>query len=265
MSETVLMSRDGGVCEITFNRPHQLNAMTWQLLDEWSAALDEADRDPDVRAIVLTGAGRAFSAGFDWNEDYSAVYGPHLERNVRTTPFARGGANLLRIWETNKPVVAAVNGPAVGGGLATACVCDFRVASDRASFSSIFVKRAIPPDGGLTFLLPRIVGLTHAFDLMATGRTIEAEEAARIGLVNRVVPHDELMKTAREVAAELATGPSLAIEYTKKLIHRNLEVTDLVAAMGFEALGQRVCMESDDAQEGARAFLEKRQPSFRGR
>jgi len=263
--ENVQVSRDRHVAELTINRPERLNAMTWQLLDDWEAALEEVSEDSDVRAIILTGAGRAFCAGFDWNEDYSQVYGPQLERDVRTTPFALGGAILVRMWNVNKPIIAAVNGPAFGGGLAIACTCDFRIASDRASFSSIFVKRAIPPDGGLTYLLPKIVGLTHANDLMMTGRTVDAEEAARIGLVNRVVAHDDLLPQARALAHEMADGAGLAIAYTKRLIHSNLGAADQVQAMGFEALAQKVCMESEDAKEGQKAFLDKRQPVFEGR
>jgi len=163
-----------------------------------------------------------------------------------------------------KPVIAAVNGVAAGGGMGLALACDMRIASDKARFSSVFIKRGVVPDCAASYNLPRLVGMAKACELVLTGRVVSAQEAERIGLINKVVPHDELMKATREFAGEIALNPPLAVGLAKAALYRGMLETDMAAHMDFENHTQNALMGTKDFQEGINSFLEKREPVFRG-
>jgi len=249
----------GQVATVTLDRPEKLNAMDRQLFGELEAAAASAAGDPTVRAVVVTGAGRAFSSGLDVAE-FAAMSDPAAaERVVADLQRAISAVELLP-----KPVVAAVNGLAFGGGLQLAIACDLRLASDRAEFASMEMRWAIVPDMGGTERLPRLVGLGRAKELIFTGRPVGADEALRIGLVNRVVPAHDLATEAAELAGGLAAGPTLALGLAKQALNQAFERS---TAEGMEAArrAQRRTFASADHAEAKAAFAERRPPRFGGR
>jgi 2-(1,2-epoxy-1,2-dihydrophenyl)acetyl-CoA isomerase len=212
----LILEKKDGIAILTLNRPQRLNALGVTLLDEFPAAIKEVDQDEEVRVLILTGAGEGFCSGAD-------------VKDILATPFKRGKSSfedyirasaetLVPLLNLMKPTIAAINGMASGGGLALALMCDIRIASEKARFTTVFIRRALP---GLTdimsTLLPRIVGLARTLELAYTGDIISAQEADRIGLVNRVVPHKDLMKATGDLAAKLAEGPPIALALTKFL------------------------------------------------
>ncbi len=252
---------------ITLNRPERMNALTGRgLYTELPAALDEVAADDNVRALVLTGAGRAFSSGADVTALLAAAADA---RGAKATvpspePWAPKFSGIARLRNLHKPTIAAVNGAAVGAGLALALACDLRISSESARFGAGFVKRGLVPDNGASFFLPRLIGSARALELLYTGDLIDAREADRIGLVNRVVPAEQLMNVTMELAHRIASGPAIALALTKRLVYQWLE-QDLVPQLEYEAYNLRLCRETEDAREGVRAFQEKRQPDFQGR
>jgi 2-(1,2-epoxy-1,2-dihydrophenyl)acetyl-CoA isomerase len=253
----VLVAHDGPVQTITLNRPDVLNALDRATHEALAAALEGAGR-PQVRAVILTGAGRGFCVGQDVSQfpaDADAV-GDLLRR------YFNPAVRALR--ELQKPVIAAVNGPAAGAGLALALACDLRVASDAASLVPAFLGIGLVPDSGLTHTLPRLIGPAAAFDWLVSGRKIAADEALRLGLVDRVVTATELGPTAAELAADLAARPTAAIGLTKRLIERSAALT-LEDQLEEEARAQAIAASGEDFAEGVAAFLEKRPPRFTGR
>jgi enoyl-CoA hydratase len=248
----------GQVATVTLDRPEKLNAMDRRMFGELEAAAARAADDPAVRALVVTGAGRAFSSGLDVAE-FAATSDPAAaERVVADIQRAISAFELLP-----KPVVAAVNGLAFGGGLQLAIACDLRLASDRAEFASMEMRWAIVPDLGGTERLPRLVGLGRAKELIFTGRPVGADEALRIGLVNRVVPAHDLATEAAELAGGLASGPTLALGLAKQALNQAFERS---AADGLEAArrAQRRTFASSDHAEAKAAFAERRPPRFGG-
>ena len=255
------------VAILTLNRPDKLNCLNAAILHEMTKAISELNADDGIKALILTGAGRSFCSGADLSEQ---PYGtdknqPGISRAEHITPFVSFGWVIKHIEDFTKPVIAAVNGIAAGGGLALALAADVRIASENAAFSAIFVKRGLVPDCGVSYYLPRLVGVSKALELMWTGDKIDAKEAERIGMVNKVVPHDQLMKSAREFAQGLAKGPSLAIEMIKRMAYTALKADSVVTQMAVEDFMQQVCRESEDVREGVMGFLEKRPPKFKGR
>ena len=255
------------VATLTMNRPEKLNCLNAGILHEMSKVLKDLNQDEDIKALILTGAGRAFCSGADLAEQ---PYGtdknqPGISRAEHTTPFVSFGWVVKHIVDFTKPVIAAVNGMAAGGGLALALAADIRIASENAAFSAIFVKRGLVPDCGVSYYLPRLVGISQALEMMWTGEKIDAREAERIGLVNKVVPQQDLMKASFEFAQNLAKGPSLAIEMIKSMAYTALKSDSVMTQMAVENFMQQVCMESEDVKEGVMGFLEKRQPRFTGR
>jgi len=255
------------VATLTLNRPDKLNCLNAGILHEMSKALSDLNADDGVKALILTGEGRAFCSGADLAEQ---PYGtdknqPGISRAEHTTPFVSFGWVVKHIEDFTKPVIAAVNGIAAGGGLSLALAADIRIASENATFSSIFVKRGLVPDCGISYYLPRLVGVSKALELMWTGDKIDAGEAERIGMVNKVVPNDHLMKSANEFARVLAKGPSLAIEMIKRMAYTALKSDSVMTQMAVEDFMQQVCRESEDIREGVLGFLEKRPPNFQGR
>lgn len=255
------------VAALALKRPDKLNCLNAAILHEMSEALGKLNTDDGIKALILTGEGRAFCSGADLAEQ---PYGtdknqPGISRAEHTTPFVSFGWVVKHIEDFTKPVIAAVNGMAAGGGLALALAADIRIASENAAFSAIFVKRGLVPDCGVSYYLPRLVGVSKALELMWTGEKIDAREAERIGLVNKVVPPDHLMNTALEFAQGLAKGPSLAIEMIKRMAYTGLKADSVMTQMAVENFMQQVCMESEDVKEGVMGFLEKRTPRFQGR
>jgi 2-(1,2-epoxy-1,2-dihydrophenyl)acetyl-CoA isomerase len=262
VSGVVLERREDAIVVLTLNRPDRLNAIHTELAEALLASLRRAAADDAVRCVVLTGAGRAFCSGGDLKL-LAEVRQRNAPEELRRLLEA-GHALIAEICAMPKPVVAAVNGPAAGAGMNLALACDIRIAADSASFGENFARVGLFPDFGGTFLLPRLVGPARAAELFYTGEMISAEEAARIGIVNRVVPAARLDEEVRALAARLAAAPPLAVRSVKQVLFgRELEA--LRQAMEFEAGQQVACFGSADAMEGFTAFFEKRTPVFRGR
>lgn len=249
-------TRDGSVMTITLNRPDVLNAINKAMHDSLAAALKEA-RSTDVRAVVLTGAGRGFCVGQDLTE-FSEAAGDIAER-LRGTYHP----NILAIRALEKPVIAAVNGPAAGAGLSFACACDLRIASESASFIPAFINIGLVPDSGGTFFVTRLLGYARAFEWLTSGRKLSAAEAHGWGLVSQVVEPDSLAAVAADLAARLAAMPTLAIGMTKRLLD-NAAGSTLEEQLEREAQLQAAATRTDDFREGVAAFLEKRKPEFKG-
>ena len=260
MDETITLSVENAVATITLNRPSVLNALNAALLGELSAALGAVDADPTVRAVILTGAGeKAFAAGADIGELHaieSAVAGAHRAR--------KGQALTLQIERMRKPVIVAVNGFALGGGCEIAMSGDIRIASENAKFGQPEVNLGLVPGYGGTQRTTRLVGRGMAMYLCLTGEMIDATEALRIGLVQKVVPLAGLMDEARRIAALIANKAPLAIEATKRAIDEGASLA-MTEALALEALQFGQMMSTDDFREGTKAFLEKRKPAFKGR
>lgn len=250
-----------GVAVIRLDRPERLNALTSAMADDDLPRLcRRAAADPAVRAVILTGTGRGFCSGADLGERISAV-----TDGADTAALQRPlGAFVLAVWQLPKPVIAAVNGIAAGGGMSLATTADLRVVAESARFVPAFSRRGLMPDAGLTYTLPALVGRSRAAEILLTGREVDADEALRIGLADRVVPDEELMGSAHELAACIAAGPPLATSFTKRALQRS-HINDLPAQLEFESWGQRVCLGSRDFAEGREAFTQRRTPTFEGR
>jgi 2-(1,2-epoxy-1,2-dihydrophenyl)acetyl-CoA isomerase len=252
-----------GVATLTLNRPERLNALGDTLRDDLQDAVTRASEDPDVRVMIVTGAGKGFCSGGDvkaMNERKESGGGrPILEK------VAPGrDRTVLALRDSPKPVIAAVNGAAAGAGMNLALCCDMRLASTAAKFSQAFVRRGLHPDWGGTYFLPRVVGAAKACELIFTGEVIDAQEALRLGIVSAVYSPEELLPAAHALARRIADGPPIAIRLAKRAIYHNLD-SDLRQALEFETFAQNICFDTEDAAEGIRAFVEKRPPSFRGR
>jgi 2-(1,2-epoxy-1,2-dihydrophenyl)acetyl-CoA isomerase len=250
-------SRDGGVLTITLNRPDVLNAFTAEMHRQLVGAFKEA-RAQDVRAVVITGAGRGFCVGQDLNEFGEAArdIAGRLRENYHPT--------IRAVRELEKPVLAAVNGPAAGAGLSFACACDHRLAAESATFVPAFINIGLVPDMGGTFFVTRLLGAPRAFQWMTSGRRLSAQEALDWGLVSEVVPDDRLAERAAERAAELAAQPTRGIGLSKRLFD-SADRLSLEEQLEREAQLQAVATQTDDFREGVDAFLEKREPRFEGR
>ena len=250
-------SRDGGVLTITLNRPEVLNAFNGAMHRAMQDAYKEA-RDGEVRAVVVTGAGRGFCVGQDLTEFREAPgdIGDRLRGNYHP--------NILALRALEKPVLAAVNGPAAGAGLSFACACDLRLAAQSATFVPAFITIGLVPDSGGTYFVRRLLGTARAFEWMTSGRRLSASEALEWGLVSEVVEADRLLPRAAERAAELAALPTRGVALTKRLFD-HAEHTTLEEQLELEAQLQAAATQTDDFREGVEAFLEKREPRFQGR
>ena len=256
--ETIILSSEEGVGTITLNRPEALNAMSPKLLEELEVVMDEVASDRDIRAVILTGAGRAFCAGGDIEKDiaYASSLKPlELQAYIHTTLFRK-------LAEIEKPMIAAINGHAVGAGFDICLACDIRFAAENARLSGGFVRVGLIPDAGGAYFLPRLVGLSKAKLLEFTGDFIDASEAERIGLVDKVFPADELMSAVRELAQRLASGPTKAIALIKKALNKSYGM-DLATSLEYTGNLQCLLLQSEDVQEAIQAFREKRKPIFK--
>ncbi|MGA4841259.1 enoyl-CoA hydratase/isomerase family protein [Streptomyces sp. G45] len=262
-TETVLRTTHGATTWITLNRPESLNALTPEQRDRVIALLEEASADPAVRAVVITATGRGFCAGADLRTAAPAARPPAPGDIART--LRRGAQRLTAaVLDCEKPVIAAVNGAAAGLGAHLALACDLVLAAESATFVEVFARRALVPDGGGAYLLARLVGPQRAKELMFFGDALPAAEAARLGLVNRVVPDAELEETARAWADRIAAGPTRALALTKQLVNASLD-SDRATAFAAEAAAQEINMATADAREGVASFVERRTPSYEGR
>jgi enoyl-CoA hydratase/carnithine racemase len=259
--ETILVDRDGGVVTITLNRPERKNAGNGVMWREMLETLDQVARDPEARALVVTGAGGAFCSGADITDPRGVSGNPEDPHLVRMQFF---GNVMLALHDLPKPTIAKVRGIAAGAGMSLALCCDLVVASETARFSEIFARRGLSVDGGSSWLLPRLVGLQRAKELAFFADIVSAEEAASFGFVNRVVPDDELDGFVGDWAHRLAEGPPLALRMTKRLLNSGTSVT-MAQALEDEARCQTVNFYSKDTEEAMRAFAEKREPTFEGR
>lgn len=250
-----------GVARVTLNRPDRLNALTFEVYEELRETFLALDRAPGVRSVLLTGSGRAFCSGGDVED----IIGRLFERDYQgLLDFTRvTGALILSILRCRRPVIAALNGTVAGAGAVIASACDIRIASEKAKIAFLFTKVGLSgADMGASWLLPRLVGMGRAMELLMTGDFIDAAEAYRIGLYNRVVPHEDILEEAGEWAERLARGPSFGLEVTKNLVLREAAM-DLESAMAAEVEIQAACMQDPNFRESYDAFVEKRKPNFR--
>ena len=263
--EFLLYDTQDQIATITLNRPEKLNALNGGLQNELRAILDEATQDDTVRAILLTGSGRGFCAGADLTPNPGSGgerKGPSQEDLLDDMGWV--GRQAMSIYRTNKPTIAVMNGVAAGAGMSLSLGCDMRIGSEKTRFKTVFIERNLSPDSGMSFFLPRIVGYSRAADLIYTSRAVEAEEAYRIGLLDRLVDHDSLMDTAMEVAIQMAAWPPLALRTSKRVLQHNIEV-DLEDALRFEMSSLSIPRKAvNDQKESRLSFIEKRKPNFTG-
>ena len=262
MYETILYEKADGVATVSLNRPDKLNAFDGLMHEELHEALDGVTADDETRCVVLRGEGRGFSAGADLkSEDLSREDGnvPDLGEYLRRTY----GRTVTKIAGMEKPVVASLHGPVYGAGVGLALACDLRLAAESAKFSVAFVKIGLMPDAGVSFFLPRVVGLGRAMAMSMLGDAVDAGEAYRIGLVNRVVPDEDLGEETAALADRLAAMPTLALGRTKRSLYASFE-GDLASVLEIEAEGQAFCGSTTDHAEGVAAVFEKRAPNFAG-
>ena len=267
--EQVLYEKSGGVATITLNRPERMNAFTPKMIEEWAQALEDARVDREVRAVIVTGAGRGFCAGADLRGGLDVTDSGHGDGPVSAADrrnWLRDGVHNVprRVAILDKPYIAAVNGAAVGAGMDMASMCDLRIASEQARFAMAYVKVGLVPGDGGCYFLPRIVGVAKALELIWTGEFVDAQEALRIGYVSKVVPAEDLLPAARELAERIAQGPAVAIQLAKRLVYRGLN-SDVGEALEAAGHAMAIVQSTEDAREGPRAFTEKRAPQFQGR
>ena len=259
--DQVLFERAGQVEIITLNRPEILNSFTAEMLHALSMRFEELQQDDDTRAVLVTGAGRAFCAGADLTggggrDDVHTPMGMRLSTQL----YSRVIRSLATL---EKPVIGAINGDAAGAGCNFALACDLLVASSNARFIQIFVRRGLVADAGGTYFLPRLIGLSKAKELMFSGEAIDAEHALELGLVTKVVEPDKLMQEAMDLAQRLACGPTRALGMIKRMLNRSFE-SDLETALEMEAAMQGIAVSTADVMEGITCFLQKRRPEFKG-
>lgn len=274
----VVVERHGAVMVCLLNRPQERNGLTGAMLADYLAALDEAATDDAVRVVVTTGEGDAFSAGADMDDlgsetarrGLNALTQEKLGLTNKLSTADRAfdrlgiGRETLVIKNFDKPLIAAVNGAAAGGGFALAMLHDIRLASERATFTSAFVRIGLVAEMGLSYTLPRAIGLEAAMDVMYTGRSVTADEALGMGLIRRVLPHARLTEEAMTYAERIAAQPPIAVQFAKRALARSLD-NSLLAQLELEWPSQVAAFDTDDAREGIAAFRERRDPRFYGR
>ena len=270
-TDEILIDQKDRVLVITLNRPERLNAISRDMLNELSAKVVEADKDPDIRCIVLTGSGKGFCAGLDLidtsgrieDDKVTKEQGKAANRPARRL-FDLRDAPINVMWHCDTPIICAINGAAAGYGMDLTLLCDMRVMSETAKLAAVTAKRNVVPESGGTWLLPRLVGWAKAAELYYRARTIDAEESLKLGLVNEVVPAHSLMDTAMTWAQEVADNAPMAVQTTKRMMRMGLEES-YDTAVDHLMVHLNGLFQSDDFAEGLSAFLEKRKPDFTGR
>jgi len=256
----VRYERDADIGILTLDRPANRNSMTPELLDAFAAASAEARADTEARCVIVTGTGTSFSAGADFKATLQRegdLRAPNEKSYAMYEPF-------LSLLDLDVPVIAALNGHAVGGGFGLALVCDIRIGAVDAKYGANFVRLGLAPGMAISYLLPRLVGVARANELLFTGRLVEGREAEALGILNHAVPADQVLPTARDIAATIARNAPLAVRATKRAIRRGLELHVRDAARA-EAYAQAESLATEDAREGISALLAKRDPAFTGR
>jgi enoyl-CoA hydratase/carnithine racemase len=261
MYEHILISENEGILTITLNRPEKLNAFIGHMRRDLAEALEHAGSDRSVRVVIVTGAGRAFCAGGDVG--YMAELMQRRDAEEFSRILGAGRRVILAIRQMTKPVIASVNGPASGAGCNLALACDLRIASNTATFSESFAKVGLHPDWGGSYFLPRLVTPNKACEMFFLGDSIDAAEAARLGIVNRVVAPEELEAATLQLAERLRAAPPIALAAAKHAVYMS-QASELDEMLRYETEAQLRCFESDDGHEGVHAFLERREPKFTG-
>lgn len=272
--ENLTYELDSNVALVTFNRPDKLNALNRALQKEILDVFANARGDDEVRAVVITGSGRGFCSGADLTggarraDGATAGNGQSDERqpprSSRLDELGWVGRQATAIYGLDKPTIAAVNGVAAGAGMSLALACDLRVGSDQARFKTVFIERSLSPDSGMSFFLPRIIGYSRAADLIFTSRNVDAEEAYRLGLLDRLAPQDRLLDEAIGLAQQIASWPPMAMQSSKRVLQHNLE-TELDEALRYETAGLGFARRAPhDVREARASFIEKRPPVFTG-
>lgn len=258
--QNITLVKENKVAWLTLNRPDKLNALVGAAREEILAALTDAEQDPQVRAVCITGAGKGFCAGGDIN------YMASLQENDDVASFEKllssGRQIVTKVRSLEKPVVAMINGVAAGAGLNLALASDIRIAGESARFSQAFIKIGLHPDWGGTFFLPRLIGTARACEMIFTGDVINAQTAYQIGLVNQVVADAELKTTTVALLEKLVARPQKALALAKRAIYQGIE-QNLDSMLGYETAAQKECFSSEDAKEGIQAFLQRREPQFK--
>jgi enoyl-CoA hydratase/carnithine racemase len=261
---TIILDKTEGIATLTLNRPEKLNALNEPMTAELLDAVTQVEQDNDVRVLIITGAGRAFSAGADIKDLFLKVI-EESKRGVESFDSINWTERLcLKLRNMPKPVIASINGYAIGIGVTIPLQCDIRIASEEATFSLPFLKVGIIPEFGSTYALPRLVGIAKACELVFTGKSIGATEAKEIGLVNEVVPAADLRAATYELAKAMTQGAPLALQMAKKGLYQGLDA-DIQSQLRYETSALSILTRSEDHEEGVRAFLEKRQPNFKGK
>ncbi len=262
MMSDLLVEKQDGVCTLTLNRPDKLNAFTARLSNQLIQALKEASQDDEVRAIVITGAGRGFCSGLDLT-GVAELISTEKSRHDRLDTLEWVGRLTFAIVNNDKPVIAAINGPAAGAGLAMALSCDLRVMKSTAKITTGYIRNGLSPDAGMTYYLPRLIGLAKAMELILTGRDVEAAEAEQLGLANAVFSSEDFSDSVHAFASKIASGPPIAMTLSKRLLVQSYD-GQLTTQLKDELNSIRQCFGSQDATEAVRAFFEKRKPNFIG-
>ena len=261
---SVLYRRQDGIATLTLNRPETLNAMNEAMMGEIERILIELEADSAVRAVILTGAGRAFSSGGDQKRGAGEGQQPLFDGDLGGALIERLNRCILRMQRLEKPIVGSINGVAAGAGMNIALATDLRIAADTARFGEVFARVGLVPDGGGTYFLPRLVGTAKAMEMILLADIIDAQEALRIGLVNRVVPAEQHEHETLKLAERLAEGPTVAYGLAKTGLYQGLGMS-LEDVLNMEARNQAIAARTPDRAEGVAAFLDKRPPRFTGR
>jgi 2-(1,2-epoxy-1,2-dihydrophenyl)acetyl-CoA isomerase len=263
--DQLILEKKDAVAIVTFNRPRQMNAISDEINRIlFPRILKEVNEDKAVRAVIITGTGDSFCAGADVGQLGQAALDGKLQDMLEPGGIPIGGDWVLPLYNLGKPVIAAVNGIAVGGGVSIAMLCDIRIASEKAAFNMAFVRRGLAPDTGSSYIMPRLIGLAKTFEYLYTGAVVDASEALEVGLVSKVVPHDKLMEESLSLAGKIAKNPPLALAQIKKVIHHSMHNTP-EQQLYFETYAQKYLFATEDFKEGMMALFQKREPDFKGK
>lgn len=263
-SEVLNYEQTDNVAILTLNRPEKLNALSGELSDDLRSALKQSGEDDSVLALIITGEGRGFSSGADLTGGGGRANQATSKQQSSLDEFGWVGRQALSVYRLDKPVIAAVNGVAAGAGMSLALGCDVRVGSEQSRFKTVFIERNLSPDSGMSFFLPRIVGYSRAADLIYTSRMVAAEEAYRIGLLDRLVEHEDLIEESLSLAQQMTQWPPLALRTSKRVLQHNME-TELEDALKYELSSLSYPRKAvNDQRESRAAFLEKRKARFSG-